>query len=127
MKRADTQELFVCMCSSAEHQMIVRYDHEDWPFVNIHIHLTKGSFWSRLTHGIKYIFGHQSRYGAFDEVCLEEPEVSRLIELLQKWQKIMEKDNDAIRRNRTKTTGILSELSEGLDGPVSETSNIQTR
>lgn len=65
------REIIICECQSAEHQMVVSYENdENHPMVYLHIHLTKRPFWKRLIYGIKYIFGKQSKYGAFDEMIL---------------------------------------------------------
>jgi hypothetical protein len=38
----------------------------------VYIHLAKGTFWSRLKSGIKYIFGYTSRFGEWDEFIFQE-------------------------------------------------------
>ena len=51
------------------------------------IHLAKLSFWDRLKHGIKYIFGYRCMYGDFDEVILKKEDVhklERIVEFLKK-------------------------------------------
>ena len=58
--------ILICDCSSAEHQIIIRYEEEDNLFY-AHIHLSKLSFFKRLISGIKYIFGYSCRYGNFEE------------------------------------------------------------
>ena len=67
------KDLFVCSCHNTEHQMVVIYDEDEiegvkYPMLYIHTHLVKRPFWQRVGYGLKYIFGHQSRYGAFDEM-----------------------------------------------------------
>ena len=65
------KDLIICSCHSTEHQIVVLYEKNDiHPMVYLHIHLNKQTFWRRLVYGIKYIFGRQSRYGAFDEIIL---------------------------------------------------------
>lgn len=80
-------ELIICSCNSTEHQMVFHYSDD---CIYVHIHLVKGSFWQRLKYGIKYIFGHQSRYGAFDEMVLDTKEHARIFkqtgEFLEKIQ-----------------------------------------
>jgi len=64
--------LMLCDCRSDEHQVIFHadVDGED-PVVYMHVHLTDWTPWyKRLVHGIKYIFGHTSRYGDWDEFIL---------------------------------------------------------
>ena len=64
-----------CDCGDPHHQVILNWDEETpnkgyvW-WVYAEIHLTKFSFWERLKVAIKYIFGKQSIYGAFDEIII---------------------------------------------------------
>ena len=74
MKHTD---LFLCECHSPEHQFIVRY-WDDAKEVYVDIHLTKAPFWQRVWYAIKYIFGYQSSYGAFDEIILNPEDAERL-------------------------------------------------
>ena len=77
------KDLIVCECHSTEHQMVVYYDQdEDYPVVYIHYHLNKRPFWERLKYGVLYIFGRQSRYGAFDEIILnpeDSPKFEKIV------------------------------------------------
>lgn len=74
----DNEILLLCECSSCEHQMIVRWDGSDNEvYVEVHLADSKG-FWKRMWHGLKYIFGHKSRYGAFDEIILRKEDVKSI-------------------------------------------------
>lgn len=65
------KDLIICECNSTEHQMVIYYEENNGhPMVFVHIHLNKQSFWKRLVYGIKYIFGRQCKYGAFEEIIL---------------------------------------------------------
>lgn len=65
------KDLIICSCHSTEHQMVVLYEKdENHPMVFIHFHLNKRPFWERVGYGLRYIFGRQSRFGAFDEIIL---------------------------------------------------------
>ena len=74
-------ELFVCTCADIEHQMVLSY-FEDEPEVYVSIHLKKHEFLKRLLTAIKYLFGKQSIYGAFDEIILNADSVERLNDIL---------------------------------------------
>lgn len=74
-------ELLICRCENIEHQLIFRYDNEDKE-VYMSTHLRKMSFWNRLRYGIKYIFGYQSRYGAFDEFIFNPDDVHKLEKII---------------------------------------------
>lgn len=71
-------ELFLCECHSPEHQFIVSYWDDDDGEVYVEIHLNKKPFWKRLKYAIMYIFGHQCKYGAFDEIILSPDDAERL-------------------------------------------------
>jgi hypothetical protein len=44
--------------------------------------ITYKSFWKRLVYGIKYIFGHKSKYGAWDEFIFNPNDADKLQELV---------------------------------------------
>lgn len=66
----ETKVVF-CVCHNKEHQLVFTKNEEDG-LVYAEMHLTKLRFWKRLVLGVKYIFGYQSRYGAFDEIVLDK-------------------------------------------------------
>ncbi len=74
----DNEILLLCECSSCEHQLIVSWDNDNNEvFVQMHLTTYKG-FWKRLWHGLKYAFGHRSRYGDFDEIILRKKDADNL-------------------------------------------------
>ena len=74
----DNEILFLCACSSSEHQFIVRWDNEyEQVYISIHLANYLG-FWKRLLRGIKYIFGYKCKYGDFDEIILREKDADKL-------------------------------------------------
>lgn len=74
-------ELFLCECNSIEHQLTFSYDEEECE-VFVSIHLVPDTFWKRVKNGIKYIFGHRSIYGDFDEFILKRKDADRLQEIV---------------------------------------------
>jgi hypothetical protein len=73
------KQLYICECQSADHIMIWRKSpDEEEKIIYVDIHLKKSPFWGRLKYGIKYIFGFQCRYGAFDEILLSKEHVENL-------------------------------------------------
>ena len=74
-------EIFVCECNSFEHQVKFMYGTEDRELF-IYVHLTGDTFWSRLKRGIKYIFGHSSRFGEWDEFIFKEKDQEDLRKFL---------------------------------------------
>jgi hypothetical protein len=82
------KDLFVCSCHNTEHQMVVLYDEDDidgvrFPMVYVHTHLAKRPFWQRVAYGLKYIFGYQSRYGAFDEFIINPDDVQGIEKIVK--------------------------------------------
>ncbi len=58
----------VCECGDVSHQLeIQKMDSGD---MILTVHLAPLTFWKRVWNGIKYIFGHRSRYGDFEEFIL---------------------------------------------------------
>ena len=76
----ESPQIFLCDCSSAEHQIIYTYDFDD-NLVYCRIHLTPRSFWGRLKYGLRYIFGYKCRYGAFEEFIFNSDDADKIEEL----------------------------------------------
>ena len=81
-------EFFRCDCHSPEHQFVIDYWTDDKPEeaeLYISIHLTPLYPWyKRAWLAVKYAFGYTSSLGHFQEVVLRQPEVKRLITVLQR-------------------------------------------
>jgi hypothetical protein len=81
-------DILICDCHSTEHQLIMIYEENEWdngesyPMCYFHIHLKKRPFWERVKYGIKYIFGRQCRYGAFDEFIFNPEDSDKLQNLV---------------------------------------------
>ena len=92
MSTKKTTDILVCDCHSTEHQIVFHYSEDDYgdgqiyPMCYAHIHLNKRPFWERVKYGVKYIFGYQCRYGAFDEFTFN-PKDSEKLEKLVKYLK----------------------------------------
>jgi len=74
--------ILICDCSNAEHQLIFRSNEEDLE-VYASVHLTPQPLLKRIKHGVKYIFGHRSRYGDFQEVILSQAHIGKLKEIVK--------------------------------------------
>ena len=78
----ELEEIIICACGDVEHQMIIRsIDGDDDVYVSIH--LVKLGFFKRLWYGIKYIFGYQCKYGAFDEIIITKKDKHKLSKVIQ--------------------------------------------
>lgn len=63
----DKKELFICGCNSIGHQIVMSY-FEDEKEVCCSVHLIpERNVFKRIIHAVKYVFGHRSVYGDFDE------------------------------------------------------------
>jgi hypothetical protein len=83
MATENDKVILVCECNSTEHQIVIYYsDDEGEPTSYLHIHLNKKPFVWRLYYGIRYIFGRQCNYGAFDEFIFNTDDVEKLQELV---------------------------------------------
>jgi hypothetical protein len=79
------EELTVrCQCHSADHTIFFDYDgaYGDL-YMTIHLN-TFRSFWKRLWYGLKYAFGYQCRFGAWDEVIIKPQDCAPIRSLLDK-------------------------------------------
>jgi hypothetical protein len=84
-----TTDIMVCECNSMEHQIVIsHFDDDDEGIVYFSIHLTKKPFFERLKHAIKYIFGYQSRFGAFDEVIISSKDINSLQSVINHIKKV---------------------------------------
>lgn len=82
-----SKQLFICDCSSPEHQFIIEPLSDEEPldsYLMFYIHLTPLTFWRRVVTGLKYVFGSKNKY-AFEDVLLQRPEVTRLRDALNKF------------------------------------------
>ena len=69
--------MFICACSSLEHQMFFWYDSEG-DILYVESHLSSRNFRRRLWYGIRYIFGRKCNFGAWDEFLLNEESRNKL-------------------------------------------------
>jgi hypothetical protein len=77
------RKIFVCECSSLEHQVSFWYDEdEDTLYVETHL-VTHKNFFKRLWVGLKYAFGYKSRFGEWDEILLDPKSQKELYQWLQ--------------------------------------------
>ena len=75
-------DVLICSCNSPEHQLLFTYDKEDC-IVYVTCHLNKFPFFKRIVHGLKYIFGHTSIYGDFDEFLLDSSHKDKIMKVYE--------------------------------------------
>jgi hypothetical protein len=82
------KDILICSCHSTDHQLIILYEEDEldngqtYPMCYFHIHLRKRPFWGRVGYGLRYIFGRQCNYGAFDEFIFNSGDADKLQELV---------------------------------------------
>lgn len=75
--------LVLCDCGQAEHQLIWRYfpgeqePQEQLLYIDIHLRAWEG-FFRRLWAGLRYAFGHRSKYGDWDDVIIDKRAARKL-------------------------------------------------
>lgn len=76
----DKQDLFICACHNVEHQLIMSYsDDDNYKEVYCSVHLKpEQNILKRIWRGVKYIFGHRSMYGEFDEFIFKSEDSDKL-------------------------------------------------
>jgi hypothetical protein len=81
--------LFVCKCGDVSHQFVLTEFDDELDHVYIQIHLSDVGWFNRIQYAIKYILGKKSRFnsGAFGEIILGKDEISKLVEILLKYNK----------------------------------------
>ena len=73
------RKVFICKCGSVEHQVSIAYDEEEKRFY-IHPHLYNShNIFKRLVIGIKYILGYKCKYGAWDEIIINEEDLNNYL------------------------------------------------
>lgn len=76
MKTVD--KVFICKCCNTEHQLIFSYfTDEKEVYVSIHL-IPEYKIFRRIWNAIKYIFGHRSIYGHFDEFIFKPEDADKL-------------------------------------------------
>lgn len=104
------KQLILCSCYSAEHQIIFSYWEDDYePEIEFTVHLCKKNLWERIKRGVSYIFGHQSRYGDWDEVLLRPEQAIEIRDILnlfllknEDWQNKNEQAIKEFDKNKNK-------------------------
>lgn len=76
----DKQELFICACHNVEHQLIMLYSEDnDDKEVYCSVHLKpEPNVFKRIWGAVKYVFGHRSIYGDFDEFFFKPEDADKL-------------------------------------------------
>ncbi len=76
----EKQDLLVCACNNVEPQLIISYStDDDCKEVYCSVHLKpECNIFKRIWHAVKYVFGHRSRYGDFDEFIFKPEDAEKL-------------------------------------------------
>lgn len=75
---------FECKCHSSDHTIrFVIDDEDDEIYVEVQLNRTKNVF-QRIWAALKYICGHECRYGHWDCTLLKDEDREELIKILEK-------------------------------------------
>lgn len=75
-------KLFVCSCNSVEHQLVMSYFMDDKE-VYCSVHLKpESNVLKRIWKAVKYVFGHRSVYGDFDEFIFKPEDADSLQQIV---------------------------------------------
>lgn len=75
-------DIMICGCGDPAHHLLFTLD-EDAPQVWLHYQLLLEPWYKRIWYGVRYIFGHQSRYGAYGELVINESNVDKLQQIIE--------------------------------------------
>jgi len=79
MYKPGDRELLLCECESPEHSVLVFFEEdENYPILYFEVHLKKLPWYYRILYAIKYVFGHQSKYGSFDTFIFKYKDAEKL-------------------------------------------------
>ena len=86
-----------CYCTSAEHTLQLALDQDpEFPAIYVDVQLNQcHGFFGRLWLALRYLFGHECRYGHWDETILTGDAVRKLRDLcdqhLEAWDKFVQR------------------------------------
>jgi len=70
----------ICACNNFDHQIIFWKDNEFRDtIIYVHPHLAQKRLWKRIVYACRYVLGHKSRYGAWDEFIMEKEQLEKLL------------------------------------------------
>ena len=75
-------QYFECDCHSSEHTLRFAWDDEDNSIYTTVFLSQYHRFFKRVWMALKYMFGHQSRYGHFDCFIMQPEDAERLKQML---------------------------------------------
>lgn len=83
MNNKDYIEYFECSCHSPTHHFTIKDicdidgKYDEGPYIQIHM-ANYLPWHKRLWVAVKYVFGHKSKYGEYDEIILKESDLFKL-------------------------------------------------
>lgn len=83
-------DMFICSCNNTEHHLVFNYDKElNAVYCDVHL-IPEHNIFKRMWIAIKYIFGHRSKYGHFDEFIFNPEDADRLQKIVNHLKSIKE-------------------------------------
>lgn len=92
------RQFLICECESLEHLACFTYFDENvvidndgaeknFKYVTLSVHLNKLPLFKRLVAAIKYIFGHTSVYGDYDEFIIKPTDIGKFRKVVKHLEK----------------------------------------
>ena len=88
---SEIEEYYQCACYSDEHVIKAMLDREDNQ-VHLIVGLKKFGFFGRIIPAIKYLFGHECKYGHFDDFIFQIEDVISFRKILELAERNNSKD-----------------------------------
>ena len=89
-----TRKYIDCNCCSIDHLMRMTYFTDvtanEPDLVYVEVSLVKLPWWKRIWYAIRYVFGYQSKYGAFDEFIWTREETTQVRDFCNKYLELTE-------------------------------------
>lgn len=79
-------EVLVCQCENTEHQLIFSHFPDELEdrevYMSVHL-IPEENIFKRIWKAVKYIFGHRSIYGHFDDFIFKQCDSHKLVKILK--------------------------------------------
>lgn len=80
------QDVLICACQNAEHQLVIAYDEFEYGQKEVVLEpylITYNNFFKRLWVGLKYAFGHDSKYGQWESIIVNKSNVDKIKNIIK--------------------------------------------
>lgn len=75
----DHREIISCKCGDTDYMAVIAHDDEE-AYLEVHLNPERGLL-RRIATALRYVMGHRSVYGCFDEIILSPADAGKWQEL----------------------------------------------